>query len=448
MKRTLSYQWIPAPRLFLSQALRGSELARRIASVGIPEAAARPEADAIALLEVAAEVEHGLMIEYLYTAYSCTDDGVRGILALIARQEMGHLLMVQNLLLMLGAEPYMGRYDQSPQPDNDPFPFVQEPVSLASLAKYTCCEAPAAVAPADQAAFAAAQALAQSSTTFVNRIGALYAKLYWLFMDSDDDVGEWHDFPVDQFKPNHAGKHIAEPADPRLDLQANDGEWGTAGMGLKNIACGSRAAARAAIFQITSQGEGGPSATESHFARFLDIFAGAREAGIVAFAAPTAPTLAPDMPGTIDHPDAVLLVRVSDGAYGLTVLEILLSLTLARSTPEASALRKELIGASRRLMTSWLRRLAPHLMANAPRRAGQPADAPERAAPTFTLDLPMQRDRGSLIEAYARGLDDWQQAIDRLRAAQHPDPVGTWPNELDKLVLARRALLARLRTTP
>lgn len=68
----------------------------------------------VMLLQFGAAAEHCLMVEYLYAAYSLrTDDEDaerrakierwRGELLSVAREEMGHLLTVQNVLLLLGA---------------------------------------------------------------------------------------------------------------------------------------------------------------------------------------------------------------------------------------------------------------------------------------------------------------------------------------------------------
>ena len=75
------------------------------------------------LLQAGAEIEHALLIEYLYAAFSLRRSAVRKTLINIAVQEMSHLIAVQNLLLFLGAAPYFERYDISPNPEFDPFPF-------------------------------------------------------------------------------------------------------------------------------------------------------------------------------------------------------------------------------------------------------------------------------------------------------------------------------------
>src|SRR6266478_1764979 len=67
-----------------------------------------PRDDAVFLLNIAAEVEHALMVQYLFAAYSLRDPSQfagdkaalvhewRGAIAMVAREEMGHLVTVQN----------------------------------------------------------------------------------------------------------------------------------------------------------------------------------------------------------------------------------------------------------------------------------------------------------------------------------------------------------------
>src|SRR5215210_5301046 len=68
-----------------------------------------PEEELRELLLGAAEIEHGLMAQYLYAANSCTDTTLAERVRLIAVEEMGHLVTVQNLLLAAGGTPYLGR---------------------------------------------------------------------------------------------------------------------------------------------------------------------------------------------------------------------------------------------------------------------------------------------------------------------------------------------------
>jgi Ferritin-like len=77
----------------------------------------------IFLLREAAELEHGIMCQYLFAAFSLkqsADEGVtpeqlegigrwRRVVLEVARQEMLHLALVENLLTSIGAAPHLGR---------------------------------------------------------------------------------------------------------------------------------------------------------------------------------------------------------------------------------------------------------------------------------------------------------------------------------------------------
>jgi hypothetical protein len=73
--------------------------------------------EAIKLLRIAAEVEHTLLVEYLYAAFTLGPHAgpkYRRSLVTIAKQEMGHFVTVQNLLRLLGASPHLDRDDLLP----------------------------------------------------------------------------------------------------------------------------------------------------------------------------------------------------------------------------------------------------------------------------------------------------------------------------------------------
>src|SRR5215831_5952016 len=97
------------------------------------------------LLETAAEVEHALLVQYLYAAFSlkssqevsdpAQQSALRDwpeVLLLIARQEMGHLMTAQNLLLAIRLRPNLEREDFPPRKDLYPFKLHLEPLSVAS----------------------------------------------------------------------------------------------------------------------------------------------------------------------------------------------------------------------------------------------------------------------------------------------------------------------------
>lgn len=111
-----------------------------------------PHLELVRLLNEAAEIEHDLMVQYLYAATSVKPiyESLIGFPAPesthvlgVAIQEMQHLGAVNRLLIALGSRPVLRRQDFPYEIDIYPFPFHLEPLSRRSLAKYTYCEAPA-----------------------------------------------------------------------------------------------------------------------------------------------------------------------------------------------------------------------------------------------------------------------------------------------------------------
>jgi hypothetical protein len=92
-------------------------------------------------------------VQYLYAAYSLRIDEPdkdrrkmierwRADIIAVAKEEMGHLLTVQNLRLLLGSTVEIGR-DSSPwAQEYYPYPFTLEPVSELSLSCFVYAEAP------------------------------------------------------------------------------------------------------------------------------------------------------------------------------------------------------------------------------------------------------------------------------------------------------------------
>lgn len=122
------------------------------ASVRIARDFRDPLLELVRLLSEAAEIEHDLMIQYLYAAFSLKPDyeALIGTAAPnaasflgVAIQEMQHLAIVNRLLVALGAAPVLKRRDFPYEVDIYPFPFELEPLTANSLAKYVYCEAPA-----------------------------------------------------------------------------------------------------------------------------------------------------------------------------------------------------------------------------------------------------------------------------------------------------------------
>lgn len=105
------------------------------------------------LLHIDAEIEHGLMVQYLYAGYSLGGPQVpperreqvrawQEVILGIAKEEMGHLLSIQNVLRLIGAPLNLEREDYPWDVPFYPFPFSLEPLTLDSLAKYVYAESP------------------------------------------------------------------------------------------------------------------------------------------------------------------------------------------------------------------------------------------------------------------------------------------------------------------
>jgi rubrerythrin len=111
---------------------------------------ADPYLELIRLLHEAAEIEHDLMVQYLYGAFSLKpayaelvggpQPGARSFLG-VTIEEMQHLSSVNRLLVELNAAPVLTRQDFPYETDIYPFPFELAPLGQASLAKFTYCEA-------------------------------------------------------------------------------------------------------------------------------------------------------------------------------------------------------------------------------------------------------------------------------------------------------------------
>ena len=169
--------------------------------VGIPlvEGADTAKKYAIGLLKLAAEIEHALMVQYLYAADSidpATDSrNLAKKFRRIAIEEMAHLGTVQNLLLLLGGPQafYMQRDDIRRDSLFNPIPFVLEPVTRLSLAKYVAAEMPDEVPGPKQDMVEKLVALAKTDIGFEpRRVGAVYALIRWLFLPKAEAIA-WLD---------------------------------------------------------------------------------------------------------------------------------------------------------------------------------------------------------------------------------------------------------------
>jgi hypothetical protein len=386
----------------LSEELKvhSQNLFRAIQETGLPafKEASSPEQEAIWLLEVAAEIEHALLVEYLYSAYSIDSNPspalFRKTLTNIAVQEMGHLITVQNLLLSIGGNVYFERQDESPQSSLDPFPFKLEPFSKAVLAKYILAEMPSIedLPNAEKAEIEQIRNEHQLDIGMqINRVGALYLKLYWLFQSSDEPEGPWK-IPKDIIPIDQRERHIAslDSASARIDFQTDDSEWLAGVPGLQIDLVDNRANALKAIFRISAQGEGFQGSIDSHFERFRDLYRQYDSAPPTIRDVPTNPFVSatPDLDpeqerNRISHPIAKILVELADVRYKKMLLHFIQAFSYSK-TGANNELRADLIKWSLDEMTSGIRVLSRAIQ-DLPRISSTDTVSPTKAALAFTI---------------------------------------------------------------
>jgi hypothetical protein len=264
----------------LANAQPPNPLRDLIAEVGIPTFdAATTREEVIMILLTAAEIEHALMVQYLYALYSLKLEGenftLQESLHTIAIQEMGHLMTVQNLLLMLGESPYLSRQDLSPQINLDPITFRLEPFTKTSLAKYVSAESP--LMTEDNPDFNELKTIMQeakiANLSDVHRVGLIYAKLYWLFQKTDAQEGPWVNLPRELLPQ---GDHLKDEdfrlGNDLLGRQADSNEWNASVSDFFVDSTETRGKALEAIWRIAAQGEGFENMEGSHFSQFRRVY--------------------------------------------------------------------------------------------------------------------------------------------------------------------------------
>ncbi|MBV8525978.1 MAG: hypothetical protein JOY71_28350 [Acetobacteraceae bacterium] len=133
-----------------------------------------PYLELLRLLRDATEIEHALMVQYLFAAFSLKpgyeslvgygDPNATTLLG-VAIQEMQHLAVVNRFLVALGGAPNLAPQEFPFDVDIYPFTFNLEPLSRETLAKYVFAEAPPGILDSDVPK--------GDDVTFVNSIWAL-----------------------------------------------------------------------------------------------------------------------------------------------------------------------------------------------------------------------------------------------------------------------------------
>jgi hypothetical protein len=372
------------------------------------------------LLYIDAEIEHALMDQYLYAAWSLGGPQVpadqaprvrawQEVILGIAKEEMGHLVTVQNVLRFIGAPLNLSRDDYPWDLPFFPFPFQLEPLSLDSLAKYVFAESPTDwTGPlADEIRKRVAHA-----TPRPHRVGALFDLMLKLL--GNDEL-----IPDAAFRP------------ATYAMQATWDEWGR---GYLNGARGnfsgmnppqtpsllvtpvqSRTDALNALKGIAEQGEATSSDSPnapSHFVRFVKIYEDMKSTGGKWAAArrlatnPVADPVAGASGGTpIRNHEARRWARLHNQRYRMLLTYLAHSFTLADGSVSAGnrTPRGAIVNATFGEMYN-LRAIAA-ILVTLPLDAGSQVMAGPPLQMPYTLQLPFGED------------DKWQLHLDLIEAS-------------------------------
>jgi len=422
---------------------------------------------AVFLLHIAAELEHVLMVQYLYAAYSLGGPDVpaerqsdvlewREIILGIAKEEMGHLMTMQNLLRCLGGPLNLDREDYPWDSEFYPFRFKLEPLTCKSLAKYVVAESP------DPSQWSGPEAdeirkLAEEDAgdAPLHRVGELFETIQELF----EDKGALKD---------------ADFRGSTYPFQANWDEWGR---GYKGGARGNATGAAmrgtpdvilmpvtartdsvGALKAVATQGEANSTADEtspSHFARFLRIYRAIKGSSwSPSRNVPENPIVIPDFvrqaepsawEGTpITHPEGKLWGNLFNVRYRLLLTSLLHTFDYPSNLSEVSQLTPRGLLVHATFGEMYNLRAISEILVRTPLTAD---DSKRMAGPPFqmpyTLKLPHDP------------ADRWRQHLDLLEASrllicellgktEHPKPRHTYLLALQKVDSESAAMIQAL----
>lgn len=235
------------------------------------------------LLQIDAEIEQGLMLQYLYSAYSIGGAQIpekhqekvhtwQNIILGIAKEEMGHFISVQNVLKVIGAPLNFGRESYPWDSAFYPFPFTLEKFSLGSLAKYVYAEAPCDWLEGDDPLAVEIRDSVDATVSDPHTVGALFIVLLQLINNPE----------VISDETFQAGTYNYQAKFDEWGRGYTGGNRGSDGKGIYTRSPDvlvapllSRDDAYNALSEIAEQGEGLDTKEDvvpSHFERFLHIY--------------------------------------------------------------------------------------------------------------------------------------------------------------------------------
>ncbi len=427
-----------------------------ILEVGVPvvEGAKTAREYAIGLLKFAAEVEHALLVQYLYAAFSLLKEGhdlqnYQAKVMAIAIQEMGHLATVQNVLLLVGGRDalYLQRDLLREESEKNPLPFVLEPISKAALAKYVAAEMPARVPPELEAKVKELVELAeQDAGVEPRRVGVIYELLKWVFSPPDTpppgdiDVSLLESLPEN---PHLSDEDIKENLEIVPKFEALPEEWEVNDGTVILLPVRTITEAHDALDKVARQGEGLTNGGSSHFSEFIELV-GAFEAGNVAvIPMAKAPSLKEgEQVALISHPYTRRWAEVSDGQYNLLILAIYHALVTPRTEDGSDGLRRGLEKTSIRSMRTIIQPVSDVVAA-----LPLSSERPEKAGPPFHLDASiLNSNQAADLVAQTHRLLDHQETL--YKAIEESEEFSSFPDHASTIKNLRNRDKARRNLFP
>jgi hypothetical protein len=408
--RLSQIQWhradiVRKPHGLAAEQIAESAVSRMLMQTGLPQLYGTPRDKAVELLRMAAEVEHAFIVQYLFGSFSLRDDDANGAvwsrtLFGIAKEEMGHLVTVQNLLSLLGERPHLARQSY-PAPASYPFEKALMRFGLGWLGDFVIAESPVdAVLP---------PGLEPNPSAL--KVGTIYTYLYWLFKRSEQPGPPWS-ISNPGLPPEHVADSDFSPPEQLTDRLMTPDDWGVPPeppgqpmSGLQILAHGPfdtadavRNGALDAIYDVAAQGEGPIPQMNSHFERLSKLYVAASNVASLPL------KNIPDNPHTqlqgngnpedesalITHPISLMLARLFNLRYQMLLTEI----WHIAQTPRSIVIGGEVV---RQKLTDWaisnemffIHQLSDDLNSQ-PLKKTRTADADPKAAAPFELpeDLP------------------------------------------------------------
>jgi hypothetical protein len=328
--------------------------------------ATKPKEELLVLLSLGAEVEHALLVQYLYALASLDPNGspgtrqIRDIVKQIALQEMAHFVSVQNLLLAVGGLDYLhiGRDSLRAASAQNPLPFALEPVSELTLSEYVLVESPGDIPDQSLADRISKmkELVKQKAGIEPHQVGAFYTQVYWILQPGDEPHGPLPLTP-DPAHGRKPGWHLKAsdftPAQVIASYQAQPLEWKVnSGPDLLILPVGDANTppekmadlALSNLFSIMAQGEGVAPSQNSHFEKFLAALDLQLAGGVNVLPLPRTPYVQappPDSlaPTRLRKDYTVLWGKLFDIRYTMLPLDIGLALSMSVTNPDRATLK-------------------------------------------------------------------------------------------------------------